>query len=712
MFARHSKENIIVALTAILALSSLVFSQGSQIAVDPNFALLMRSRTTAASAGLTSEVATRWKMSVDGSRVIVGFRSGRVVLWDVTQTPPVKLREVVLLNRSGTWTGTAYGFWCGTFGAEVISVGFGRNSAFAVNRSGVFRTFSASNGVDQTTWNVPTPVSSADLGTDDATTAVCTPLGGIAVYSVVGATASVVQTLRAEETVARPIVVCELNLSEDSLYTCMEDYAPKDDLENGGTVANGGPTLWTVSNGSRKFRFGKPTGTTELLRVIPGDTGILASRDAKYAKVNITNGQVSEYSGIAMGPFNAVMNSSSSEDTCVVAAAGNTIRILRVPLDSLVRAQFFDPDVSEHIVGVVAAESQKTFATIGAEGGLYVYNVQTRSGARIVREKDTDLGQYFGKTLSVSHEFVGHSRAIVEIRASADGSYVCSKDSGGRVVLWTRGADGSFSSQVLPVAGAVGRWRRTRALDFWGGSLHLIGRDGRLHLFSLPCNGDCSTVVPLKGSEPRRAIAFRRVSPVAGLVSTDRGAVYRMSVPDGQLTVTLVRETGESPGQRARNSYGDLVGDPGAGYIVAVPYQSPSWGRRLKVIDTTSFAVLGDLPPFIDITWLAVWGTSALLGGRVFAEVVDDITTNPTVAARSSNILADAGIVALDNDIALCFSVTGHMTVVKRQNTLLLATQAVNWVAGRVQTCARARSAPYVYFGTESGRVVELKVSP
>ena len=699
------------------SLAALVFclaepflgAQGTLVDETPHFALTALGRMGAVTAGLRNEIAVAWKMNDDGSRVIVGFHGGRVMLWDTSSSPPVLLRNLLLRNRTATWKGTRYQHWVNALGPEVSAVGFAGKVAFAVNHSGAFRTFDEATGNDGVTWDVPTAVTAASLGNGGATVALGTPMGGIMTYALGDSGPALLKTIRPEDSKEHPIGVLVIHDADDSLYSCMQDYVPSHDVANGGEIENGGPTLWTLSTGVRRYRFGRPRGTVELLRGGPGSEAILAAGGCRqFAQVDLATGTVSDYAGEALGMFTSVMNRDAPGGGCLVSGVGGHIAIHRLPPASGIFSRFTLRAFRENLIGPAAAGGAFKFAMIGLNGGVFVYGVQPRSGAPIVKPMKVKLGRHFDTTLTVTRKLIGHSNPVVEVRTSDDGAYVATRDSNGVILLWTRAADGKFSAQVMPVRGTTSYGDEPAILDFWGRTLHVLGGDAKLYLFSLPHDDqdDGNTVVPLLDGKPTRLITFRRVASSVGIVSAPSGKLYKIELPSGNLSSEIA-----GPEQRALNGpFGELVGDPACGRLVAIPLRKHSRGKKFVVLDTKSFSLLGEFGGFTTTTRLAVCGDKAFLSDRDSIRVVSHLFSDPTVTAREPGIESPA-LVALSDDVVLGFSKIGFLRLAKDVGSKRIRTTPIFWSAGSVRSCCRANSAPYVFFGTSTGKVIELTVT-
>jgi len=704
---------VLFTVLILFCVAGRVTAQGTLVDETPDFALRALSRITATQAGLHNEIVTTWAMNPTGTRVLVGFRSGRVMLWDVSTTPPSIRRNLVLADRSAAWTQTPYASWCSLFGSAVVALGFGRDKAFMVNRSGTFRTLDAATGANGITWNVPTAVSAAALAADGTTLALGTPRGGITLHTLATSPPSPLRSLRPQDRQENPVAVLGIDVDDDFVFSCLEDYAPSHDVENGGDIVNAGPTLWTLSTGARRFRFGAPQGQSHLIRTGPGTTALLAAGgDARFARVDLSTGAVVDFMGQGLGLETAMMNRSDPQGGLLVSAAGGALMIHRIPLEGGVWGQFMDKTVPEPLIGLVTAQSANRLATVSIPGGLYVYSVQTRSGHPSVKPLNIPLGQHFGKTLTVTRELIGHRRSVMEVRVSDDGTRLATRDQDHEVFLWTRRSDGGFSQERLPVNGPRYHGIRTRALDFWAGTLHVVGDDGNVHVFPRPFNPNNTLVItPMKGTRRKKAIAVRRVSASAALLATEDGALYQMHVPSGALVKQIVPRAEVLHQGRAGEPYSEFVGDLSHGYLVALPFTS-SQERPPLVIDTHTLHKTAKLPTLPGITNVASWRDSVLLAEAPYLKLVTPIEA-PGRNGTWGQALTDGGVMTVSNDLALAVSRSGALTMIKKSTSSPLPTSPVTpWLAGKVDACCAARQAPYVYLGGDNGKVLEITLSP
>ncbi len=648
---------------------------------------------------------TAWAISPSGEYVAVGFDDGtvEVVKYD-NATGSQQLSETFsIANLNNSWAGTPSENWINIFGAGVTGLSFVDNAHLVCAiGSGRIVERDILQKLQTATTDIAVPIAAMDavmigsearviLGSDRGRIeerALTTGLPLLGVYRPGG--------------VGDPEVFSLSYFSAGSrLFSSLADYHPDKDVDSGqgGTLSNGGPTIWDTANRQRVARLGAPDGNVTATECDGGAALTLLSEGGELGRATTAEGFT--YHALRRVPVMGVATLGTTPES-LLGVNPSQLLVMDVPTGKILLRG--TDAAGEHVQRGVLSTLTDDKAVVVRQGGCAIYTItRSAAGAPTAIPRNEPLGSHLGFDFAITHELRGHDSRCLEVQSTSDGAYVASRDDKGSVILWSR-SGASYAATVLPFnVGAAPRAFSRLSFSQWG--LTAVMPDGSVQVVEFPFSGVCNCKVFFEDNKQITAVTALRISGDEILLGLDDGRLCKASLSSEQITSVVV-----DPGSTSR-TFRHLLYSPVSQRVAAVPDRVLDPGLAISVLSVPNCQVVAEIRNRWKLMVAAIDGAGRLLVSALGKHGVFfyDLAGSTSLVARFPK-RARVGVAAFDDKLVLAADRMG-LRLVKYESGIY-GMDALSFPHLPASSVAGAPSDDAVFIGTDSGPIFRVAATP
>ncbi len=685
----------------LFSLALLAFSLQGDVIENATVEVSLVMLDSTASTGVVQTA-----ISPDGNLVAKGGVEGDIVVASVSGGTVVL--QVSVPFSSAAWIGTPFEAW--TDGNSGLVGGLQFSSAsdalFVALGDGTVVRYDLATGAQNLSFSAPFPVTAMAINDAGTRLLLGSCLGEIEEYSI-PATGSpqYVREFRAEDGAG---LVFRLDYfdADAKVFSSLGEYRLLNDLENGlaqpGPFLNAGPTVWNAVSGVRLIRFAGPNGSVDMAE--SGGKYYLGSSQGGFM-VHDSAGGVVGTNPIKGGAACAPLASAGWSAPVIATLRGTGVSLVGTGAGYPFLGAFRDKPFSPGTLSAVHGTNRIVVGT--TEGEVVVYSVSRLTPTISSSLKSEALGQIGQYSISATQELSAHSTQVEEIAVSNSGDFAASRSADGKGVLWTRGANATYSGLELPIDFG-GCWANQFVFNFDESESKLCSVDpsGALRVTDLASPALATTSLSvMNGSQTVYALSVMPAPNGEFVVAGNKCGVYRVSA-SGQVLATLVSPVAQ--GDIRTVPYTILMHAPNTTKFLAAPtsmFRKQPSSHKPTVFSFSNFEALGTLDGRYEAGQFACVGPSSFVlanGGDSRGAVF--LNSNTLAKIAGSPIRSRSGVGCFQPGYALGLDGTRMNVVWLSGSTIQSSEFDLPWKSPVASVGSQAGGG-VVLAGLESGQI-------